>query len=216
MAITIQEEKPIPYGKVCARCGRTVYKNYRYSRRYGGYLCESCDHKLWRMKGYQAERQLCRLLKKLGYNVRRTPTSGSGRTNKDDEGEPDVKAYHKEKDEALAFEVKAYSFWSKKTVTVKRVQIVKAIKYLIDMYGSTTKKKVVIGVKFLLGMRVKSPWIFKVIPVTDDMDLSKVKDVTISIDDESDFPELTKLTLSKRSRRIIKKRREKKNANLHN
>ena len=209
MAITIQDEKPISYGKVCVRCGRIAYKNYRYSKRYGGILCRSCLSKLRKMKGYQAERQLCKLLKKLGYNVRRIPTSGSGRT-KEDEGLPDVFAYHKERDEVLSFELKSYSFWNHKTVTVKRDQIVKAIKFLIDMYPSATKRKVMIGVRFVLGMRIRSPWIFRAIEVSDDMDLSKVGDVTVSIDDESDFPELTKLTLSKRSRRIIKKRREKK------
>jgi len=65
---------------------------------------------------------------------------------------------------------------------------------------------VAVAIKFLLGARVKAPWIIRFVP--DPGDLSKLENVTVSIEDSSNMPELTASTKSRRSRFIIRRRKE--------
>jgi len=178
-------------------------------------VCQRCLNKLWRAKGYASERDFVKKLEKLGFNADRIPTSGSGRTNL-----PDVIAFHPEKRLALAFEVKAIdgsyhkswtvNAWVEKNGEKKPSQLFKAVKYLQRYYSSGITRKAGVAIKFLLGERCKSPWVVKLIQVSEDFDVSKMKDVTIDISDPSDMPELTDSTLSRRSRHIRKVRKDKK------
>jgi len=204
--IVEREEKPKIPIKVCARCSRTIPYDMRYkrSRKHRGFLCQRCDNELWRAKGYQSERDLCKRLEKLGYSARRVPTSGAGKSDL-----PDVLVFCKGKNLALAFEVKAYDYLHK-SVTVNASQVRVCVQYLQEMYSSGIIRKAGVAVKFLLGERCKSPWIIRLFDVTDDLPLSKIKDVTVDISDLSDMPELTGSTLSRRSRKIRKVRRERK------
>jgi len=118
---------------------------------------------LWRQKGYAAERSLCKKLERLGYCADRIPSSGPGKSNF-----PDIIATNKKRKISLALEVK--SFYAK-SVTIKKEQLIKAALYLIRHHYDYEPRKVEACVKFLMGERRKSPWICKLIPVRDDMDL---------------------------------------------
>jgi len=157
------------------------------------------------MKGYQAERNIVQKLERLGWNADRVPTSGAGRTTL-----PDVFATHKRKRRAIALEVKAYH---SKTVTIAADQIRKATAYLLRHHYEDEDRNAGVCVKFLLGQKVKAPIVCKLIPVSDGMDLKKIKGMTVDIADGSDLPELTEPTLSKRSRYIIRVRRKKRAEN---
>lgn len=121
--------------------------------------------------------------------------------------------FHNPNGPALAFEVKAVSAkrwtvyaWKEKRGKKEPSQIVKCFEYLRKRYPPDMEKHVAIAIKFLLGSRVKAPWIIRFMP--DPGDLSKLENVTVSIKDPSDMPELTALTKSKRSRFIIRRRKE--------
>jgi len=202
--ITVQEEKPGIPVRVCVRCGREIpsyMKSYRSYKR-NGWLCQRCNNQLWRQKGYAAERSLCKKLEQLGYYADRIPSSGPGKSNF-----PDIIATDKKRKISLALEVKAFYA---KSVTIKKGQLVKAALYLIRHHYDSETRMVGACVKFLMGERRKSPWVCKLIPVRDDMDLDALEDLTVNIEDPSDLPELTSLTTSRRARRIIKKRRRKR------
>jgi Holliday junction resolvase len=154
------------------------------------------------MKGYQAERSLCKKLEKLGFYADRIPSSGPGESPF-----PDIIATNKKKKISLSLEVKAYYA---RSVTIKKKQLVKAAMYLIRHHYDYETRMVGACVKFLMGERKKSPWVCRLIPVTDDMNLDELEDITVNIEDESDLPELTRMTLSRRARRIRRKRRERK------
>jgi len=204
MEITVQEEKPSIPVRVCVRCGREIpsyMKTYR-SYKHNGWLCQACNNRLWRQKGYAAERSLCKKLERLGYCADRIPSSGPGKSNF-----PDIIATDKKRKISLALEVK--SFYAK-SVTIKKEQLIKAAMYLLRHHYDYETRKVGACVKFLMGERKKSPWVCKLIDVRDDMNLDDLEDITVNIEDKSDLPELTQMSLSKRARRIIKKRRERK------
>jgi len=210
--ITIQEPKPyaVPV-KVCARCLRSIPFHMRSKRkkRYGGLVCARCLSSLNKQKGYAAERDFVKRLRKLGYNALRMAASGSGT-----EPIPDCFAYHPEKRIALAFEIKTIEGYKKWTIFAwkkdkkgkrKPSQLVKAVQFLNLMYPDV-EHKAGVAIKFLLGERTKAPWVVKFIPVTTD--LEKIKNVVVDISDVSDMPELSTSTNSKRSRHIVKVRRE--------
>jgi len=172
-------------------------------------MCRPCLQTLWRQKGYSAERDLVRRLRKLGFSAHRVPTSGAGKENL-----PDVMAFKQPNGPALAFEVKAVSTtrwtvyaWKEKNGEKEPSQIIKCIQFLREMYPSDMEKHATVAVKFLLGERRKSPWIIKFVPNHED--LTQVEDVVVDISDPSDFPELTASTRSKRARRLIRKRKRK-------
>jgi len=179
---------------------------FKRKKRYGYKpVCQRCLNKLWRKKGYQFERSLCKKLEALGYSADRIPTSGSGRVSL-----PDIIAYHPEKRLALGIEAKAVDASTHKTWTVYADQIVKAAKYLLRHYPSDVERKAGVCVKFLLGSRVKAPIISRLIPVSDGMNLKKIPNIVVDISSKSDMPELTQGTLSKRSRYIRKVRRKRR------
>lgn len=211
-----REEKPILPLKICGRCHRPIPYDMRFQRkRKYGLVCQRCLNKLWRAKGYASERDFVRRLEKIGFNADRIPTSGSGRVNL-----PDIIAFHPEKRLALAFECKAIdgsyhktwtvNAWIKKGKKRKPSQIVKAVHYLQRHYPSDVELKAGVAIKFLLGERCKSPWIVKLVDITEDFNISKLKDITVDISSQSDMPELTQTTLSKRSRHIRKVRQKKR------
>jgi len=179
---------------------------FKRKKRYGYKpVCQRCLNKLWRKKGYQFERSLCKKLEELGYSADRIPTSASGRVSL-----PDIIGFHHEKRLALGIEAKAVDASTHKVWTVYSDQIVKAAGYLLRHYPSDVTRLAGCAVKFLLGSRTKSPIVVKLIPVTDDMDLEKVPNIVVDISSESDMPELTQATLSKRSKYIRKVRRRKR------
>ena len=192
----------------CTRCGRKIGPRTRYRRTRKGILCQPCLNALWKAKGYAAERDLVKRLRKLGYNAIRMAVSGAGT-----EPVPDVCAFHPEKREALAFEVKSVTarrwtvFSYKDKEKKKEGQIIKALKWLKLMYPDDVTKKAGVAIKFLLGERRKSPWIIKF--VEDPGDLTKLDNVMVDITDYSDMPQLSKTTRSKRARKIIRQRKRK-------
>ena len=135
---------------------------WKYKRgRFKGPVCQRCLAHLWRQKGYAAERDLVRRLEKLGYSAIRIPTSAPGQISL-----PDVAAFHNPEGPALAFEVKAVSAkrwtvyaWKMRRGKKEPSQIVKCFEYLRKMYPPGMEKHVAVAVKFLLGARVKAPWI---------------------------------------------------------
>jgi Holliday junction resolvase len=193
----------------CTKCGKVLSQKIGWKRTSKGLFCRPCLLKLYKEKGYKGERDFVKKLRKLGYNALRMGVSGAGT-----EPIPDIVAFHPEKREALAFEVKSVTakrwtvFAYKDKERKIEGQIIKALKWLRLMYPEDITKKAGVAVKFLLGERVKSPWIVKFVPNHED--LTQVEDVTVDITDESDMPELTAMTKSKRARRIIKKRKRKK------
>jgi len=187
--------------KICGRCKKPIPwdMHFQRKRRYG-IVCQRCLNKLWRAKGYQFERSLVKKLTELGFNSDRIPTSASGRVTL-----PDIMAFHPQKRLALGLECKAVN---DKAWTVYRDQIAKAASYLLRHYPFDIERKVGICVKFLLGERCKSPIVIKLLNVSDNMNLEKIQDITVSIESESDMPELTSPTLSRRSRKIRRVRAE--------
>lgn len=204
--------------RVCARCGRVIPPQMRWKLRRGwrwkGPMCQRCTNALSKAKGYASERQLVQLLRKLGYFSLRNAVSGAGQ-----EPIPDVYAFHNNPPQAFAFEVKAWEY-KRKPVRImawvekkgKRIpgQIVKCFQWIWGVPDVVKDKRVFVAVKFLLGERCKSPWVLKQVPEPENRDLTKLKDVIVDISSPSDFPELTGPTKSKRSRYIIKKRRERR------
>jgi len=197
--------------RVCVRCHRVIPPQMKWKLKRGrfkGPVCQRCLAHLWRQKGYAAERDLVRRLEKLGYSAIRIPTSAPGQISL-----PDVIAFHNPGGPALSFEVKAVSAkrwtvfaWKEKRGKKEPSQIVKCFEYLRKMYPPSMEKHVAVAIKFLLGARVKAPWIIRFVP--DPGDLSKLENVTVSIEDSSDMPELTASTKSRRSRFIIRRRKE--------
>lgn len=194
---------------MCDRCGRRLSEKVGYRRTIKGVFCRPCLQALWKAKGYAGERDLVKKLRKLGYNALRMGVSGAGT-----EPIPDVVAFHPEKREALSFEVKSVTarrwtvFAYKNHERKKEGQIIKALKWLKLMYPEEVTKKAGVAVKFLLGERVKSPWIIKFVP--NPKDLTQVEDVTVDITDKSDMPKLTAPTKGKRARRIIRERKRRR------
>jgi len=144
----------------------------------------------------------------MGYNAVRMAVSGAGT-----EPIPDVVAFHPEKRLALAFECKAvtatrwtvYAYREKKRR--REGQLIKALKWLKLMYPEDVEQKAGVAIKFLQGERKKSPWIVKFLEEPNDF--SAVEDITVDITDESDMPELTASTKSKRVRKIVRQRKRK-------
>jgi hypothetical protein len=192
----------------CDRCGRTLFPKIGWQRTSKGVFCRPCLQALWRAKGYAAERDFVKKLRRLGYNALRMGVSGAGT-----EPIPDVVGFHPKKREAVAFEVKSVTarrwtvFAFKDKDRRKEGQLIKCLKWLQLMYPEDVTKKAGIGIKFLLGERRKSPWIVKF--VEGHNDFSEVQDISVDIADHSDMPELTRRTRSRRARRIVKKRRAK-------
>jgi len=75
------------------------------------------------------------------------------------------------------------------------------------MYPEDVEQKAGVAIKFLQGERKKSPWIVKFLEEPNDF--SAVEDITVDITDESDMPELTASTKSKRVRKIVRQRKRK-------
>jgi len=195
----MEASKPL----VCSRCGRRISSETRWRRTPKGILCQPCLQALWKAKGYAGERDLTRRLRKLGYNAVRMAVSGAGT-----EPVPDVVAFHPERREALSFECKSVTartwtvFAYKDKERKKEGQLIKALRWLKLMYPDDVVKKAGVAIKFLQGERKKSPWIIRF--VNEPNDLSKVENVTVDITDESDMPELTASTKSKKTRKRIR------------
>ena len=151
----------------------------------------------WRRKGFDAERSLVKYLRELGYVCLRIPTSGSTK-----EPLPDVFAIKKDSNpcKLIAFEVKAittryYHY------TVKAKQVKKLLKFINIFSGiKGLECKAAIAFHFLQGKRTKSPWVIRFV--------DEAKDVKIHLWDESDMPELTEKTLSRKIKKKIKWLRE--------
>ena len=197
----------------CVRCNRKIGPRTRYRYTKKGLLCQPCLNALWKAKGYAGERDFVRRLRKLGYHATRMPVSGAGK-----EPIPDVIANHPQKREVLAFEVKTvtarrwtvYAYKGKEKN--REGQLIKALKWLKRNYPDELVKKDVVkkagvAIKFLMGERKKSPWIVKF--VEEPNDFSKVRDIMVDITDQSDMPELTASTKSKRARKIVRRRKRK-------
>jgi len=86
-------------------------------------------------------------------------------------------------------------------------QLIKALRWLKLMYPDDVVKKAGVAIKFLQGERKKSPWIIRF--VEEPNDFSKVQDITVDMTDESDLPELTGSSKSKRVRKILRQRKRK-------
>ena len=202
-------------GLFCARCGREIGSRTRYRYTKKGILCQPCLNQLWKAKGYAGERDLVRRLRRLGYNAIRMAVSGAG-----SEPIPDVVAVHPEKREALAFEVKSVTArrWTvyayKDKEREREGQLIKALKWLSLNYPNNLvepagyTKKAGVAIRFLMGERRKSPWIVKFIEEPNDF--SEVQDITVDITDQSDMPDLTASTKSKRVRKIVRQRKRKR------
>ena len=195
-----------PYVKRCVRCSRKLTAKVGYRLTARGLVCRPCLQRLWRQKGYAAERDLVRRLRRLGFSAHRVPTSGAGKENL-----PDIMAFKQPNGPALAFEVKAVSTtrwtvyaWKERQGAKKESQIIKCIRFLREMYPPDMEKHAAVAVKFLLGERRKSPWVVKF--VTNDEDLTQVEDVVVDISDPSD---LVISRPSKRARKIIRQRKTK-------
>ena len=174
-----------------------------------GVFCQPCLNKLWKAKGYAAERDFVHRLRKLGFFAVRMAVSGAGT-----DPIPDVVAFHKNPPTALAFEVKAVHkwrctvyAWKEKRGKKEPSQIIKCLGWVRGI-PDVMVKRAGVAVKFLLGERQKSPWVVKF--VDDPGDDEKVQNVTVDISDTSDMPELTEPTRSIRARRISKRRRRKR------
>jgi len=151
----------------------------------------------WRRKGFDAERSLKKYLRNLGYVCFRFPTSGST-----SEPIPDLFAIKKDSNpcKLIAFEVKAittryYHY------TIKAKQVKKLLEFIDAFSGiKGLECRAAIAFHFLQGKRTKSPWIVKFV--------DEAKDVKIHLWDESDMPELTEKTLSRKIKKKIKWLRE--------
>lgn len=195
-----------PYIKKCARCGRKLTAEVGYRPTARGLVCRPCLQRLWRQKGYAAERDLVRRLRKLGFSAHRVPTSGAGKENL-----PDLMAFKQPSGPALAFEVKAVSLqrwtvyaWKEKRGKREPSQIVKCMRFLREMYPPDMEKHAAVAVKFLLGERRKSPWVIRFVPNHED--LTQVEDMVVDIADPSN---LLISRPSKRARAIVRKRKKK-------
>ena len=196
---------------LCKRCGRPIYPGERKKRkrRYGGFVCQRCLNALWKAKGYAAERDLVRRFRELGYWAVRMAVSGAG-----SEPIPDVVVRHDNPPQEFVFEVKAVS---KKRWTVqawkkdrkgkpKKGQLVKLIEWIRGVPDVIKDRRAGVAIKFLLGERVKALWVIRFI--NDPGDLTKLKDITVDITDKSDMPEISNPSRSKRTRKIIRRRKE--------
>jgi len=151
------------------------------------------DFRVWRKKGFDAERDLVRRLRKLGFWCVRIPTSASSK-----EPLPDVFAVEK-KDRSpkrmFAFEVKAISFLPR--FTIKKEQIQKLFLFLEPFRKSQEYKPFpCVAFKFLRGRRRKAHWIIKLV--------KQPQDLTMDITDRSD------LEISKPSRKLVRYIRERR------
>jgi len=197
-----------PQPQVCSRCGRRLGPDSRWRHTAKGVYCQPCLNSLWRAKGYAAERDLVKKLRRLGYSALRMAVSGAG-----EESIPDVIAFKQPSGPALAFEVKAVTAqrwtvyaYKEKDGQKKEGQILKCLRFIDEMYPETMERKAGVAIKFLLGERRKSPWVIKWVPFPSDRDFSKVENITVDVADVSGFPELTASSRSKRSRRLVRRR----------
>ena len=213
--------------RVCGRCHRPIPHGmyFKRSRKYG-IICQRCLSKLWRKRGYAFELNFVKKLEKYGFFADRVPTSGAGKAKY-----PDVIAYNPKKRIAMAFELKTVDANHHKTFTVEKHQLVKAVTWLRRYYANLPVEMYAgVAVRFVLGRKVKSPIIAKIMKVHDPIDWSKVPDipftikesysdeeldriefVSIDIADSPDLPQIS--SISKRSRYIRKIRQKRKGEN---
>ena len=150
------------------------------------------DFRIWRKKGFDAERSLVKKLRELGFSCVRIPTSASS-----NEPLPDVYAVHRTEIPArlLALEVKAVTYLP--SFTIAKNQIEKLFQFIEPFHRHPTLKPVAgVAVKFLRGPRIKGLWVVKFV--------EEPQDVHVDIADESDL-EISKPT--KRWQALIMKRR---------
>jgi len=144
------------------------------------------DFRVWRKKGFAAERDLVSHLRQMGFWCVRIPTSASSK-----EPLPDVYAVHTTESPTriLALEVKAVSYLP--SFIVPKDQIEKLFEFLKPFQRHPSLKPLPgVAIKFLRGPRKKSPWVIKFV--------EEPEDVKVDIADKSD------LNISKPSKKVAR------------